>query len=396
MSKNAGKKYKRCIKIPENYSFFLFGPRGVGKTTLLDYVLSKDKTVKINLLNNELEHQLSTDKSAFREIINSLSTNIEWVYIDEIQKIPSLLDEIHDIIEQKKLKFALTGSSARKLKANQANLLAGRAFTLDLYPLSISELKKDFNLKNVLQFGSLPKIFKFDLDSDKRSFLSAYVNTYLKEEILAEGLSRNLHSFRNFLKITAINNGEILSFNNIAQDTGIKVREIKSYYEILEDTLLGFRLYPYKKSIRKKQREKPKFYFFDTGVVRALQGLSSIELHPSTVEYGRAFEHFVINEIIKENSYRKTDFELSYFATAYSEIDLIIEKPSGEVLLIEIKSTDNVRPKHYKTLKIISPNIPNSKSIVVSREKYKRTTDSGILICPWQNLIEEVFTNNNS
>jgi len=408
MSKNTAKKYMRELKIPQNYSFFLFGPRGVGKTSLLDEVLPKEKTLKLNLLDNELEYRLSTDKSAFSEILNSLLPNIEWVYIDEIQKIPSLLDEIHNSLESdtlkgtgtpqgtsKKIKFALTGSSARKLKAGQANLLAGRAFTLDLFPLSIieleDELKNDQKLNEILQFGSLPKVFEFENTQDKRSFLSSYVDTYLKEEVLEEGLTRNLYSFKNFLKIAAANNGEMLSYNNIAQDTGISSRNIKSHYEILEDTLIGFKLYPYKKSIRKKQREKPKFYFFDTGVVRALQGLSSIELHPKTAEYGHFFEHFIINEIIKANSYRKTDYQFSYLSTPHSEIDLIIEKPSGEVILLEIKSTDNVRPKHYKTLELLGGDIANSKSIVVSRDKYRRKTDSGVLICPWKKIIEEVF-----
>lgn len=392
MLKNTAKKYKREIKIPKNYSFFMFGPRGVGKTTLLDTVLPQDKTLKLNLLDNELEYRLSTNKKAFKEIISSLSSKIEWVYIDEVQKIPSLLDEVHSILESdKNIKFALTGSSARKIKAGQANLLAGRAFTLDLYPLSIGELGSDFNLEKVLQFGSLPKVFEFNNDEDRHAFLYAYVNTYLKEEILAEGIIRNLHAFRNFIKVAAVNNGEILSFSNIAQDIGISSRDIKSYYEILEDTLLGFRLYPYNKSIRKKQREKPKFYFFDTGVVRALQGLSSIELHSGTVEYGRVFEHFIINEIFKANSYRKTDFEFSFFATPHSEVDLIIEKPSGKTVFIEIKSTDNVRPKHYKTLTSVVSGVSRSRGLVISREKHKRQVSDSILICPWQEMIEEIF-----
>ena len=392
MSIITAKNYHRALKLPPNYSFFLFGPRGVGKTTLINQVLPKKNTLTLNLLDNELEYQLSTDKGAFRQILNSLPPHINWVYVDEIQKIPSLLDEIHHNLESnKKINFALTGSSARKLKSGQANLLAGRAFTLNLYPLSITELGADFHLNQALQFGTLPKIFDFDHDLDKRAFLTAYVNTYLTEEIIAEGLARKLHAFKNFLKVAAFNNGEILSFNNIAQDTGVSARSIKSYYEILEDTLLGFRLYPYKKSIRKKQREKPKFYFFDTGIVRALQGLSSIELAPGTTEYGRAFEHFIINEIIRENSYRQADFTLSYFATNHSEVDLIIEKPSGETILIEIKSTSHVRPNHLTTLRSLLPSIPHSRGVVVCRELHKRQAQDNLLICPWQKLISEIF-----
>ncbi|MBU0578743.1 AAA family ATPase [Patescibacteria group bacterium] len=393
MSKNTVKTYRRQLKIPLNYSFFLFGPRGVGKTTLLNHLLPPKKTLRLDLLDNELEYKLSTNKTAFKEIISSLTDAIEWIYIDEIQKIPALLDEVHQTLESnKKIKFALTGSSARKLKAGQANLLAGRAFTLKLYPLSIRELETNFHLSQALQFGTLPKIFEFTNDQDKRAFLAAYVNTYLQEEIVAEGVTRQLQSFKNFLQIAAFNNGEIVSFSNIAQDTGIDARSIKSYYEILEDTLLGFRLYPYKKSIRKKQREKPKFYFFDTGVVRALQGLSSIKLAPKTIEYGKAFEHLLINEILKENHYRKTDFQFSYFTTPNSEVDLIIKKPSGETLLIEIKSTNNIRSKHFTTLKSLLPDIPQSKGIVISREAYKRKTDQNILICPWQNAITEIYS----
>lgn len=392
MSQNTAKNYSRLLEIPSNYSFFLFGPRGVGKTTLLNQALPTDKTLKLDLLDNQLSFKLKTDRTAFKEIISQVGNHIEWIYIDEIQTIPSLLNEIHQLIEtNKKLKFALTGSSARQLKTGKANLLAGRAFTLNLYPLTIRELGDDFLLNSVLQFGTLPKIFEFDSDVDKQDFLAAYVNTYLKEEIAAEGIVRRLPAFTNFLQLAAASNGEILSFNNIARDVGINARSISAYYQILEDTLLGFRLLPYHRSIRKKQRGTPKFYFFDPGVVRSLQRLSRIELLPQTIEYGRAFEHLIITEIIRENHYRKADYKFSYFATPHSEIDLIVEKPSGETLLIEIKSSNNIKPKHYKNLKNLLPNFKDSCGIIVSREQYARQITDKVSVCPWQEVVQRVF-----
>lgn len=383
--------YTRTLIPRNNYSFFLFGPRGVGKSTLLRTLLDVDKTHYFDLLNLELEHQLLRRPQDFSEMLDGLSPQIEWVVVDEIQKIPELLNEVHRQIEKNKKRFfALTGSSARKLRHGKANLLAGRAFTYDLYPLTFQELGKSFQLDKVLQFGSLPKIFSFQENEDKNLFLSSYAQTYLKEEIQAEALVRDLQSFHRFLPLAAHANGELLSWSSFALDVGVDAKTIRSYFEILEDTLLGFILPAYLRSLRKRQKTSPKFYFFDTGVKRALAGELSMPLLPGSREYGRAFEHGMILEILRQNSYRRTDYRFSYFATHDIEIDLVIEKPSGEIIFIEFKSSENVKEIELRPLKTLMEEVKQSKAFCFCREKQSRKVGN-VWVLPYQQY-EEIFS----
>lgn len=384
--------FQRLLKPSIHQSFFIFGPRGVGKTTLLQSLLPKEETLFLDLLDYDLELRLSRRPAEFREMMESLPSKNRWVVIDEVQKLPFLLDEIHSQIEKNKNRFfSLTGSSARKLKRGKANLLAGRAFNYALHPLTSLELGNSFQLNSALTFGTLPNIFSFSDIEDRKKFLRTYASTYLKEEIQMEGLTRNLQSFRRFLPLAASMNGQTLSWSNFAQDVGIDAKTVQSYFEILEDTLLGFFLPAYRRSLRKRQKTHPKFYLFDPGVKRALAGELNVELVAGTSEYGRAFEHFWILEIIRMNSYRQADFSFSYFGTHDIEIDLVIERPGKPLLFVEFKSSELIKDAELRPLKQLAADLEECEAICICREPRKRKVGK-ILICPWQEALEQLFS----
>lgn len=382
--------FHRLIKPTLSRSFFLFGARGTGKSTFLKQFFAKKSTLWFDLLDPELEDELSKRPNSFKEQIMS-KKNVSWVIVDEVQKVPKLLDIVHHLIETTNIKFALTGSSARKLKYGSANLLAGRAFVNYLYPLTSIELKEVFDLDHCLNWGSLPEVFKLKSNKEKQEYLRSYAQTYLKEEIWAEHIIRKLDPFRRFLEIAAQSNCEIINFTNIARDVGADTKTVQSYYQILEDTLLGFLLEPYHKSIRKQQRQSPKFYFFDSGVKNALCNTLTQQISPNTYAYGKVFEHWVICEIYRLNQYLKKDFKLSYLLTKdHAEIDLIIERPGKATLLIEIKSSDNIDDRVVKTLKQFINDIPKSEAIVLSRDKKSKLIDD-IECYYWQDGINKIF-----
>jgi len=382
--------FQRTLKLPKGHSFFLFGPRGVGKSTLLESVLPKESTYKLDLLDFDLETRLLNRPGEFAEILQSLPENIRWIFIDEIQKLPFLLNEVHRHIERHPRRFfAMTGSSARKLRRGQANLLAGRAFSLALHPLTSRELGNAFRLDRELRFGTLPKIFSLDADEDKRQFLRAYAETYLKEEIQLEGFLRNLPAFRRFLPLAAAQNGQVLSWSQFSQDTGVDAKTVRSYFEILEDTLVGFSLPAYQRSLRKRQKTHPKFYFFDTGVQRALAGQLNVDVVPGTTEYGRAFEHFWILEIIRQSKYHNADWSFSYLATHNIEVDLVIERPDRSMVFAEMKSTERVRSSDIRTIATLAEEIKRSEAICICSEPRKRRVGN-VLVCPWEEALTEL------
>ena len=316
--------------------------------------------------------------------------SVEWVIIDEIQKVPALLEIVHQQISQKNFKFALIGSSARKLKRGAANLLAGRAFVFNLFPLTHLELADDFNLERTLASGTLPEVCNLQAPQDKRRFLKAYVYTYLKEEIIVEQIIRNLPPFRRFLDVAGACSTEIVNYTNIARDTHSDPKTISRYYEILEDTLVGFLLPSYARSLRKQQRKSKKFYFFDTGVIRTLAGRIDEPLLPKTAECGQLFENFIVNEIYRLLNYAEKMFKLSYIRISERlEIDLVVEKGSSEVFLCEIKSADRVDERHAYSLNALAKEFENPKLLLISRDPVPKKFGEALAL-PWREAIREI------
>lgn len=379
---------KRYPKLSNSNSFFLFGPRGAGKSTLVKERFQDERNLFIDLLDEKTESRYWNDPDLLFNDVSRIKN--AWVIIDEVQKIPKLLDLVHKSIETYKTKFILTGSSARKLKRGGANLLAGRAFLYYLYPLTYLELKKQFDLNFVIQWGSLPKIFQFDSFDEKRDFLISYTKTYLKEEIIAEQIIRNVDGFRSFLEIAAQMNGKALNFLKIGRECGIDSKTVTSYFQILEDTLVGFWVPGYHRSVRKAQKIQPKFYFFDLGILRALEGTLDSKPIPGTSMYGQYFESFVINEIFRFNSYTQKDFRISHYQTSTGqEIDLILSKGLQDIL-IEIKSTKQIDRVEVEKFARISSAFKKSKRYYLSQDEMISEIE-GVRCMPWHKAIEEIF-----
>lgn len=382
----------RFLTPSNNYSFFLFGPRGSGKSMLLKALYGDSRALWIDLLIPEEEAIFQTNPS---ELINRtlhLPQNSR-IIIDEVQKAPKLLNLVQKLIEEKRLLFAMSGSSARKLKAGAANLLGGRAFVYYLYPFSFLEIENDFCLDDALKMGLLPKLREFNNPQDKVLFLRAYANMYLREEIQMEQIIRNLPTFRRFLETSAQMNGEPTNFSKIARDIYTDHSVVRNYYEILEDTMVGFSLPVFEISIRKQMKKKPKFYFFDMGIKRALDKTLEIPLKPNTYEYGKAFEHFIILEFFKLCHYRQKDESLYYMRTKSGlEVDLIIERPGKTTLLIEIKSSNRVNKEDTKSLFEISKEMKHSQSFLISQDLNEKTF-SEIKAYHWRTFFNLFFQN---
>ncbi len=324
--------YQREISLPQKGTLLLFGPRMVGKTTVLE---REHYAAKYNLLNPAEEMSLRARPEKLLDEVSKLSPG-ERVFIDEVQKIPELLDVAQIGIDKYRLDFFLSGSSARKLRRGRANLLGGRALDYKLYPLTMKEMGNDFDLERTLEMGSLPKIVVESRSNRTHAndYLDSYVTTYIKEEIQAEAIVRNLGSFQRFLPIAAQSNAQAIQFSNIARESSTPASTVKEYYQILEDTLLGTFLWPHDRKERKKTR--PKFYFFDTGVVRALQNKLSTKTTPG--ERGILFETWLINELMRINEYLKKRLAFSFWRERGHEVDVLISR-GGEVILgLEIKS----------------------------------------------------------
>ena len=380
---------KRIAKLSPSHSFFILGPRGSGKSTLIRERFLK-KSLYIDLLDPKIEDRYRLNLNLLKEELEG-NTKIKRVIIDEVQKLPRILDLVHQMIEEKKIQFILSGSSARKLKRGGANLLAGRAFMFYLYPLTHLELGEKFNLKKALEWGLLPQLIHLKTKSEKEEYLKAYTLTYLKEEIQVEQLIRKLNPFRRFLDIAAQMNGKVVNYSKIARDLSVDTVTIQNYYSILEDTLIGFYLRPYHKSIRKSQRQAPKFYLFDTGICRALKGVFSIPLRVQTYDFGEAFEHFIILEVIKLLEYSRKSWKVFYLLTKEgAEIDLILERPGKTTLCIEIKSSENVRKEDLRSLIKLGFDIPQSTLYCLSRE-ITRKKIGNVLCLHWQEGLKKIF-----
>jgi len=381
---------QRIIDLPKKKSFFLFGPRQVGKSSILKNHFSPSSTYFFDLLDSDLYFQLLARPSLLNEELDKLGKKFTHIVIDEIQRVPDLLNEVHRNIEEKRNRFfILSGSSARKLKRSGANMLGGRALTYELFPFTHTELKEKFSLNKALELGTLPSVY---LDDEyAKETLKSYVRTYLEQEIKAEAQVRNLRAFVKFLDLAGSENGQLTNYSNIANDTQCDYKTVQEYYQILEDTLIGFNLPPYSGSFRKQIRKHPKFYFFDTGVQRAISKRLDLKLIPGTKDYGNCFEHFFILEIMRLASYTKKDFSFSFYRTkSGAEVDLIVERYDGKCFAIEIKATANVDIRKLTGLVSFKEVREDAHLFCASLCKRKYGNEE-ITIFPWKELIEEIL-----
>lgn len=360
-------------------SFFLFGPRATGKSFLIAQQFPKDIPI-IDLLSTDIYLRLLTNPSLLESIIFS-SGNPKIVIIDEVQRIPALLNEVHRLIEKKQIRFLLTGSSARSLRKQHANLLAGRARRAELFPLTSDEIP-NFSLDRYLKYGGLPSVYLSDAPQED---LLAYVDTYLKEEIAAESVVRRLPEFSRFLQFSAITSGQMINFSNLANDAAVSANTIREYYHILEDTFIGFMLPAWRKSIKRKAISTAKFYYFDLGVKNCLARIKHLE--PASDLYGKTFEHFIALELRAYISYARKNVLLSYWqAKNGQEVDFIIEDDIG----IEIKTTTKVHNKHLKGLQALCEENICKDYYLVSFDNIKRKQDQ-ITILPWQDFLQKLW-----
>jgi predicted AAA+ superfamily ATPase len=383
--------FHRIINLPTSRSFFLFGARGTGKSTLLREHFPKASTMWVDLLDPEVEQAFAIEPGRLRRQVLALESDYSHVVIDEIQKVPALLDVVHGLIENDRVPqhFVLTGSSARKLKAGGANLLAGRAVVRQLFPLFDSEINSGQDIESTLRWGSLPRIVTGP-EEGRDDELRAYAFTYLKEEVLAEQLIRKLDPFRKFLQIAAQSNAKIINFAKISAQVGVDAKTVRSYYSILEDTLIGFFLESWHSSVRKRLRQAPKFYFFDPGVVRALAQQLRVLPLPSTSYFGELFEQHVIREIVHRNASLNLDMQFGYLLTDRDvEIDLVVQRPSLPLCLVEIKSTDRVSEHDASALIQFSQDFPGAQCLLLSRDPVAQMIGT-VRAVPWRQGIDEL------
>ena len=370
--------FNRALALPPagQESFFLWGPRQTGKTTLLRRTYTEG--LWVDLLRSDEFRRYSARPETLRERLESAHARgsgppaKRQVVIDEVQRVPELLNQVHWLIENRGVCFALCGSSARKVRRGSANLLGGRAFRFELFGLTAQELGSEFDLGRALNHGYLPRIYQA---ADPNRMLDAYVGDYLKEEVAAEGLVRSLPTFSDFMDVAALSDGETVNFSNVARECGVSSHTAKNYFQILDDTLLGRWIPAFRKRPKRRTVHAPRFYFADVGVVNRLS--SRGRLLPGSEAWGRAFENWVCHELSAYLSYSGSREQLSYWRlTTGAEVDFIV---GDMTLAVEVKSAEHVVSHHLKGLRALREEHPDlGGGIVVSREPRSRTLNDGI------------------
>ena len=344
--------YSRIISTPKNKSFFLFGPRGTGKTTWVKK--SFVDAIYIDLLESRTFNELLADP---QRIENYIPENFnDWIIIDEIQKVPFLIDEVHRLIENKKLKFILTGSSPRKLRKKGQNLLAGRALNCYMHTLSVVELGKDFSLEHSLKYGSLPSVYT---EEDPQGYLDSYIRTYLKEE----GLTRNLNAFARFLEAASFSQGSVLNISEVSRECSVERKVVENYCNILEDLLISVRIPVFTKKAKRRMSRHPKFYLFDTGVYMTVRPTGPLD-SPELAE-GIALESFFLQEIRAINEYYGLGYNIYYWrASGGLEVDFILYGKRG-IKAFEIKRRNKVSMGMLSGLKAFLSDYPNAETFLL-------------------------------
>ncbi|MCY4489741.1 MAG: ATP-binding protein [Deltaproteobacteria bacterium] len=375
--------YTRIARAPAR-SFFLFGVRGVGKSSWARATLPD--ALRLDLLDEALFHDLLADPSLFRNLVSAIPPG-DWIVIDEVQRIPALLNEVHRLIEERGLRFALLGSSARKLKTAGTNLLAGRAIRKAMYPLVPMELGADFNLEDVLAYGSIPLVWTAE---GRREVLESYTQLYLREEIRAEAVVRNLPGFVRFLPIAALLHGQVLNVAGIARDAGVARPTVAGYLDVLEDTLLTWRLPAFEAKLRVRERRRPKLYWVDPGLVRAVKR----QLGPvSAEERGALFEGWVLS-LLRAHAEEQPLFDsIHYWAPTESstEVDFLLHR-DAECLAIETKAAKRYHTALLKGLRAIA-GLPNlARRILVHDGARAFRTEDGIDVWPVKRFLDALRT----
>jgi uncharacterized protein len=346
----------RLFKYPKDHSFFLLGPRGTGKSLFLRHTFAS--CIYLDLLDDRVFQQLLAQPSRLEDMIPAGSKN--WIVIDEIQKIPKLLDEVHRLIENRKFKFILTGSSARKLKRTGANLLAGRAFSQHSYPLTALELGDQFSVSKALHAGLLPKAY---LEDHPKDYLASYVTTYLKEEIQQEGLVRNISSFARFLEAASFSQGQILNYSKVAKDSAVERKTVTNYFQILEDLLLSHTLEVFSRRAKRELITQRKFYFFDLGVFQQIRPRGPLDSDSEIT--GASVETLVLQELLARNEYQDLGYTVHFWHTRdHVEVDFILYGPRG-LKAIEIKSGDHLRDRDFTGLLEFKKDYPQADLYLV-------------------------------
>ncbi len=378
----------RELKNPDR-SFFLFGPRQTGKSTWLK-ALALTPAWSVNLLMNDTYFRYVRDPAQFgREAREKINQGVSWIVVDEIQRIPDLLNEVHNLIESSDVRFILSGSSARKLKRSGGNMLGGRALLRHMHPFTVREIEQQegdnsFNLEHALVWGTLPPLYGLN-NKDAADTLRAYVQIYLREEIQLEALVRNLGGFTRFLDVTAAYCGEIVNFTSLGKEAGLPTRTVQSYFEILEDTLIALRLPAWRKSPTKRLLSHPKMYLFDNGVSNALCHRLRPELDPTLK--GRLFEQFMVQETNRRLDYSGRDYALYYWRTNHgAEVDLLIELDGTLHKAIEFKSTAVIGQGDLTGLSSFHDDNPEVECFVVcpAAEPYSLDFDH---VLPWRDYL---------
>lgn len=381
--------YSRLIKPPQDKSFFLFGPRGTGKTTWVK--ASFPKAIYLDLLEAELFNDLLANPQRLEKFIPEKYKG--WIVIDEIQRVPELLNEAHRLIEQYKYKFVLTGSSARKLRKGGENLLGGRALTFFMHPFSVVELKSDFNLEYSLKYGQLPSVY---VEKEPKKYLEAYVKTYLEQEIYQEGLTRNLSRFVRFLEAASFSQGSVLNVSEVARECSVERKVVENYFTILEDLLIAYRVPAFARRAKRRLIVHPKFYFFDIGVYRTVRPMGPLD-KPEEAE-GVALESLFFGELKTINDALGLGYKIYYWKTSTKkEVDFVLYGNKG-LYAFEVKRTRRLPKAMFSGLKSFMRDYPQAKAyFVYGGKRYMR--EGSIEIIPIEdalNKLPEILSGNQS
>jgi predicted AAA+ superfamily ATPase len=392
------KRYSKIsLLLKKKQSVLILGPRGTGKSYYINHLLkSSIEHITIDLLDTEAYDQFLKNPGMLSKIVTyklESEGNIV-IFIDEVQKVPALLNEVHRLIETvgEQVVFILTGSSARKLKKSHANLLAGRAIYIPFFPFNILEVDFIKYFNKVMQYGTLPTAFlENDIDLVE-SYLRTYTHIYLKEEIQQESLTRNIEIFSRFLEFAAFENGNPVNYSKIAKQLGVSLKTVQGHYQILEDTLIITKIPAWTFSIRKQMIQMPKYYLFDNGILNSLTGELKTDLKEASYRFGNLFENLIVNEIIRYNALMEFDYKIYHYRTNHGvEIDLILQKSiKYPPVAVEIKSSKNLNTIDIKQLKNFKEEFPEARCYVLCRILYPYK-EGDVTFLPFQDGIKQIF-----